>query len=78
MTGLTGFEIRREGLDYRYVLPPRWTEKNPDALEALRFLLCEELVPLLEELTGPVVIRKLRQVPELRASAILGEEKSNP
>ncbi len=58
--------IVREDLDYRYTLPPAWGD--PAAAETQHGLrqLMVELVPLLVELTGPVVLCHLAQIPELR------------
>lgn len=62
---LSGVSIRQEELTYRYVLPSSWEqESNQQALDALRTLALE-LRPLLIEMTGSVVIRRLAQVAAL-------------
>jgi hypothetical protein len=70
--------IVRENLEYRYTLPTTWndwtkplsSEKPHDTQAALRHLVAE-LRPLLEELTGPSVVRHLAQIPELRERGII-------
>jgi hypothetical protein len=57
--------IERENLEYRYRLPGAWEDPDKILPPALRELV-GELRPLLVELTGPVVLRHLEQVPELR------------
>jgi hypothetical protein len=58
---LDGFEVHRVRFEYRYVVPPSWS------YEALGALM-SELRPLLVELTGPVVLRRLHGIPELQVS----------
>jgi hypothetical protein len=53
--------IRRDGFGYRYEIPALWHE---GPLEPMRALVLE-LRPLLVELTGPVVLRRLVEFPEL-------------
>ncbi|HEV3189855.1 MAG TPA: hypothetical protein VGY54_05120 [Polyangiaceae bacterium] len=70
--------IARENLEYRYTLPTTWndwtkplsSERPHDTQAALRDLVAE-LLPLLEELTGPIVVRHLAQIPELRERGII-------
>jgi len=57
--------IERENLEYRYRLPGAWEDPDKILPPALRELV-GELRPLLVELTGPVVLRHLEGVPELR------------
>ncbi len=70
--------IVREDLDYRYKLPHAWgdaaAEETPHGLRQLML----ELVPLLIELTGPVVLCHLAQIPELRERGLVParEERS--
>jgi hypothetical protein len=71
---LQGFDIVREGLDYRFVLPASWSSGCEECFQALRHLVREELCPLLKELTGPVVIRLLERQPELQRSGIIAEQ----
>lgn len=73
LRGLDGFAVVRDGLDYRFELPPSWRSGGEECLPALRYLVREELCPLLEELTGPVVLRLLERVPALQRSGILAE-----
>ncbi len=72
---LTGVSIRQQDLTYSYVLPSSWEqESNQQALDALRTLALE-LRPLLIEMTGPVVIRRLGQVAALSTLwSVLQEE----
>jgi trimethylamine:corrinoid methyltransferase-like protein len=82
---LAKISIVRENLEYRYTLPPAWndwtkplsSEKHHDAQAALRHLVAE-LVPLLVELTGPIVVRHLAQIPELRERGIISSQEDGP
>ena len=65
--------VRREELEYAYTLPPTWSDPAPAGLEDLREL-CRALRPLLVELTGIVVLRRLEDVAPLRASGLLEGE----
>src|SRR4051794_14580074 len=47
--------VTRERFEYRYEVPSAWAQQSPDAL----VVLLSELRPLLAELTGPVVLRRL-------------------
>ena len=71
--------ISRDKLDYSFTLPRAWTEQAEAAADdrALRGLV-RELRPLLVELTGPVVVRRLAQIPALRERGIVpsGEEQT--
>ena len=63
---LARVRIERVAFDYRYLLPSDWDDDaSAPSLAALRGLLCE-LHPLLVEMTGPVVVRRLAAIPELR------------
>jgi len=71
---LADLTIKREGLEYCYVLPPAWKERTNDtALSELREI-ARELGPLLVELTGPVVIQRLRGIPELERCRLFHPE----
>lgn len=73
LRALSELDIVREGLSHRFVLPPSWSGPTDEGLEALRYLVREELCPLLEELTGPVVLGMLARQPELVQSGIVAE-----
>jgi hypothetical protein len=62
--------IVRVNLQYRYTLPPTWRDATAGTGRALRGLV-GELLPLLVELTGPVVVSHLAQIPELRERGII-------
>lgn len=73
---LAELRVEREGLDYAWACPATW--RDPDrvaAVAALRRLYAEELDPLLRELTGDVVRRRLASVPELAPLAAPAEEE---
>jgi hypothetical protein len=75
---LTELAITREKLEYRYRLPSAWADGAGGKPVALRELVAE-LRPLLVELTGPVVFRRLERIPELRKSGIIApQEKEQP
>lgn len=72
---LHGLAIVRDGMDYRYVLPEAWRTETPECVDAIRYLVRHELCPLLEELTGPVVIRLLERHPELQRYRIVSGQE---
>ncbi|MCA1664746.1 MAG: hypothetical protein LC659_10830 [Myxococcales bacterium] len=71
---LGGVVITREGFDYRYSVPDGWQRPESDAVAALREL-ARELSPLLVELTGRVIIRRLDAVSDLQRCAIRFQEQ---
>lgn len=77
LTELAGFDVVRDHLDYKLVLPPLWTAGDDASFEALRYLVHHELTPLLEELTGPVVIGMLRRDPALVQSGLFDEPRTS-
>lgn len=74
---LSGFDVIREEMTYRCVLPPSWSGNDEGSVQALAYLVQEELYPLLEELTGPVMIRLLERQPELARSRIVGAQEGS-
>lgn len=67
---LVDLVVLREDLEYRYRVPRAWSQNADGALIALRELAAE-IGRLLMELTGPVVICRLEQIPELRAAGLV-------
>jgi hypothetical protein len=54
--------IHKRAFEYEYVVPPQWSQNGPkDSL--CRLVDC--LVPILRELTGGIVIQRLRSHPQL-------------
>jgi hypothetical protein len=74
---LADFAVFRESLEYRYKLPPSWSDLSSGAERHLRCLVAE-LVPLLVELTGPVVVRRIAQIPELEMWGIIPRVEEAP
>lgn len=72
---LAALRVERIGFEYRYRLPERWNTTDPGALDALR-ALARSLHALLDGLTGSVVTRRLRGIPELRDARIDFDEES--
>lgn len=64
--------ITKEQLDYRYVIPDHWSD-NGAGMPAL-INLSSALDGLLQELTGAVLVRRLRSVPLLRDAGLFGGE----
>jgi hypothetical protein len=62
--------VVHQDLDYRYTLPPIWSQHGPHGALALQALVAE-IGRLLLELTGTVVVRRLEQIPELRAFGLV-------
>lgn len=61
---LDGLTISRVDGRFGYVVPPSFAQAKGPPVAMLRLL--DELRPLLVELTGPVAVRHLEEVPELR------------
>lgn len=71
---LDGIVVRRSGFDYDYKLPEAWSGPRSECVAAVREIT-RELSPLLVELTGSVVLRRLRAIPELtRCELFLAEQ----
>ena len=64
--------ISRDAFAYTYTLPPSWMEDRPQPSEAFLHL-ARELGVLLSELTGSVVLRRLRDVELLRRCRLFDE-----
>lgn len=71
--GLEGLEIHRQGFEYSYTVPQAWSEDRPELMVAMRGL-ARELSPLLHQLTGPIVLRRLNTLPELRRCELSFQE----
>jgi hypothetical protein len=72
---LAALSIVRENLEYRYEVPPVWSE--PAGASRALCELTRELWPLLVDLTGSVVVDRLAEVPELRDGGILPEPEED-
>jgi hypothetical protein len=70
--GLDRLVVVRADLEYRYAVPEDWRDEDPRAREALGFLLREEIIPLLGELTGPIGVRLVERIPELQRHGLVG------
>jgi hypothetical protein len=67
--------VLRQGLEYSFTTPAPWQDPaRRDAVEQLQRLVREDLDPLFHELTGPVIARRLAQVPELVLAGLASEE----
>jgi len=66
-------EISVRELEYRYTVPPAWTEGDGETPAALQTLV-DELLPLLIELTGRIAVRRLERIPELRERGLIPPE----
>ena len=73
--GLEHPVIVREKFAYHHRTPASWSAANDRGLSALRAVVTE-LFPLLTELTGPVVVRRLREVKNLERCGILPKDVS--
>lgn len=67
---LAELSVVREELEYRYKLPKSWSRSSGRLPASLR-VLSAEIGRLLVELTGTVVVRRLQEIPELRACAFV-------
>jgi hypothetical protein len=57
--------ISRAGLEYAYRVPDHWRQESAEGMSAFR-ALARKLSPLLIELTGVVLIRRLDAIGELQ------------
>jgi hypothetical protein len=62
---LQSLRVVREGWEYQYTLPAGWADRKGADIPAFRELVIAELVPLLREFTGEIVLRRLGRVPAL-------------
>jgi uncharacterized membrane protein len=69
---LEQLQVAREGWEYRYTVPPVWESRPAAEAPELEDLIAE-LVPLLREFTGQIVIRRLGRIPQLTALGIPSE-----
>jgi hypothetical protein len=72
---LAEFAVTRKGFEYAYAVPADWTHGNERSNAALQALV-HDLCLLLLELTGPVVLHRLKALPQLTACGLsLSEDK---
>ena len=69
---LEGLVIARGQFTYEYAVPASWMLESDGARQSLQQLLLA-LTPLLIELTGPVVHRRLSGIPELKNCGLFAE-----
>lgn len=62
---LSALDVRREGFAYRYTVPVAWSAPPPENIGAVQDL-ARELGPLLFDMTGEVVLRRVQRIPELQ------------
>jgi hypothetical protein len=74
-TSISGVVIERDELAYSYQIPAAWQTADHAAGLAVMRVIASTLRPLLAELTGSVVLRRLDSVPAFRKHGIffLGE-----
>jgi hypothetical protein len=72
---LAGFSIAREGFEYQYATPEGWSDSSRagECLEELRGVI-DALWPLLIELTGQVLVRRLQAIPEFQRGGLVKPE----
>src|SRR5215207_6915298 len=63
---MVDFSITKSAFEYRYAVPPSWKDGHDRAALAGLHELARQLRPLLAELTGAVVLRRLDAIPELK------------
>jgi hypothetical protein len=67
---LAQLSITRESFEYGYSVPAAWKDATAESSGALCALV-SELCELLVDLTGAVVVNRLRQIPELVERGIM-------
>ncbi len=68
---LRSLSIAKEDLEYRYDLPDSWQENCKGETGRSLHDLLAALGPLLVQLTGPVVVRRLQRLAPLRICNVL-------
>ena len=68
--GLLDLVIVRDRFTYKYTLPDSWTEAGSASAGTLKGLM-DHLWPMLTELTGSVVVRRLEEDPFLRRCDVI-------
>lgn len=72
---LQNLVVARKGFEYSYTVPDAWTQSSSaDAVDALRSL-ATALGPLLVELTGSVVVRRLATDERLLRNGVLFQQE---
>ncbi|MBA3395660.1 MAG: hypothetical protein H0T89_23655 [Deltaproteobacteria bacterium] len=66
--------IHRPAFEYEYILPMQWSN-DAHGREALQALV-RTLIPLLQQLTGPIVIRRLQAIPALVQAGLIDHEET--
>jgi len=64
-----GLAFERTSFEYSYVLPDDWRTSSPEAMNALR-AVARELLVILRELTGAVLVRRLYANPDLKSAEL--------
>jgi hypothetical protein len=70
---LATLSIARDSLEYHYTVPTTWNAPAAAPEQALRELVAE-LCALLIDLTGPIVVNRLAQIPELLERGIIPQK----
>ena len=65
--------IGRDRFAYTYTVPKSWSQPDGNSTPALTRIV-RELWPLLFDLTGPVVVRRLSDVPLLRTCGVIPKD----
>lgn len=73
---LSALVIQRAAFEYEYVVPAAWHAQRGSCDELA--LLVETLLPLLEQLTGSIVIRRLQAIPALVRAGLIESEEGRP
>jgi hypothetical protein len=66
---IAGLAFDRQEFEYTYVLPPSWNAVDDAAVDALKSVV-DELVTVLHELTGVVLVRRLEMNAALTAAKL--------
>lgn len=74
---LLDLRVERKGWEYQYALPAEWSRRSPHELPDFVDLVSSELVPLLREFTGQIVIGRLGRVPGLEQLGFSVQEQKS-
>jgi hypothetical protein len=70
---LNELAITRTGFEYAYTVPETWKHANEPSTAALQAVL-QTLCSLLVELSGPIVVRRLKELPQLTKCGLVVSE----
>jgi hypothetical protein len=69
---LSGLVITKPAFEYEYIVPQTWSGNGSEELK----VLVQTLQPLLVELTGLIIVQRLRSIPTLAEMLVEDDRES--